>query len=156
MSCINHVPSYARAQSTSFMNTGKLEGEGVQRMPIPKDQVAAVEKELTQQLDQLIAMDNVEGFDQNPEAGVVKMSQMGMEATAHFTGNTSEGCVALEATGPMNTAALGQFDAGNANVVQVLDLGNGEYATVGAHIDRAGGESYIELHNVPDGFNIFG
>lgn len=156
MSCINHVPAYAKAQATSFMNTGSIKGEGVQTIPVPQDQVAQVEEQLTSQLDQLIAMDNVNGIDTNPEVGVVSINQQGVNATAHFQGNTDEGCVSLEATGMMDTAALGQFSAESANVVQVLDLGNGEYATVGAHIDRAGGKSYIQMHNVPDGFNIFG
>ncbi len=155
MNCITNLPSYAQSQAQAFKNTGKLEGDDVKHIPIPAEQVDQVELQLTQELAALIAADNTE-MDQNPEVGKVTISQMGMTANASFEGDTEVGCMAMDVTGPMNTAAHAEFTDNAAQIVQVLDLGGGEYASVGAHLDRAGGESYIEAHNVPDGFNLLG
>lgn len=152
MSTIQHVPTWARPDVDNFKATGRLQGQDVKHIPIPPEQVDAVELKLTQQIGQLIQADETP-FDQaKGEPGKVKVEQMGLSATAHFEGDTKVGSVAMEASGPINTAAYGEFSAASANLVQIVQLDEGNFATVGAHIDRQNpAESYVELKNVPDG-----
>lgn len=158
MSVIQNLPAYARPEADTFRATGHLAGDNVKRQNIPASAVAEAEAQLTQQLDQLIQLDESEMDLAKNELGKVKIDQMGMTATAFFEGDTRTGELAMEAqAGAMDTAAFAEFSAQSANIVQVLDLGGGEYATVGAHFDRqTPANSYIEMKNVPDGFNVFG
>lgn len=157
MNCIQHIPAWARPEVTAFRNTGHLDGEDVMHQPIPASQVDQVESQLTEQIDQLIAADESPMDQAQGEIGKVVIKEFGLEATANFCGNTAEGCVSLEATGMMDTVAYGEFSNDAADIVQLLDNGDGTYAAVGAHIDRqAPGNSYIEAKNLPEGFNIFG
>lgn len=157
MSTIQNLPAWARTETDAFRATGHLAGDNVKHQAIPASAVAEAEKQLTEQLDQLVKMDESEIDLAKNQLGKVQIDQMGMQATAYFEGDMKTGEVALEAHGPIETAAFAEFSPQAANVVQVLDLGNGEYATVGAHFDRATpANSFIEMKNVPDGFNVFG
>ncbi|MBM3462112.1 MAG: hypothetical protein FJX76_08440 [Armatimonadetes bacterium] len=156
MSTIQYLPAYARPEAEAFKTTGHLSGDNVDRKPIPAGAVREAERQLTEQLDQLIQIDESPLDLARNEPGKVQIEEMGMQATAHFEGDLQNGEMTLEAHGPMETAAYANFTADAANIVQVLDLGNGEYATIGAHFDRkTPGNSFIELKNVPDDFNIF-
>jgi hypothetical protein len=155
MSVINHLPNWARPQAEAFKASGSLPGEGVKRQAIPPEALGQVEQQLTGELDQLIQADESPLDQAQGSVGLVKMNQMGMKATANFTGDTREGELAVEVAGPMVTAAYAEFSAQTATIVQVMDMG-GQYATVGAHLDRQDpSKSYVETQNLPDEFNIF-
>lgn len=152
---LDRVPGYARAEVDSFQSTGHLAGDNVVKRPIPADQVKEVESQLTSQLQQLIAADETPLDQARNEPGTVRISEMGLDATAWFIGDTATGAVALEAGGAMTTAAYAEFSPAAANLVQVLEMG-GEHATVAAHIDRQNpAASYLEMKNVPDGMLPF-
>jgi len=52
--------------------------------------------------------------------------------------------------------AYAEFSPAAANIVQILDMGGPEKATVAAHIDRQNpGASFLEMKNVPDGMLTF-
>lgn len=156
MSMINHLPNWARPQAEAFKASGHLPGENVKRQAIPPEAMGQVEQQMTAQLDQLIQADESPLDQALGTKGLVKVNEMGLEATANFTGNTREGELALEAGGAMSTAAYAEFSEQAATIVQVMDMG-GQYATVGAHLDRKDpSKSYIEMQNMPDEFNIFG
>lgn len=153
---IDRLPAWARPDVDSFQSTGHLSGEGVVKRPIPPAMQKEVESQLTSQLQQVIAADETP-LDKAPnEPGTVKISEFGMEATAWFLGDTASGAVALEAGGPMTTAAYAEFSPASANIVQILDLGGDQMAAVAAHFDRQNPEaSFLELKNVPDGMLSF-
>jgi hypothetical protein len=157
MSTIQNLPAWARTEAEAFRATGHLSGDKVERKPIPAEAAGEAERQLTEQLDQLIKSDESAIDLAKNQPGKVQIDQMGMQATVHFEGDLKAGEVSLEAHGPMETAAFAEFSEQAANLVQVLDLGEGNYATVGAHFDRqTPANSFIELKNVPEGFNVFG
>jgi hypothetical protein len=143
-----------RSQVESFKSTGHLSGEG-QRQDIPNEAVPKVKAQLTEQMDQVIFADNTQ-VDQDPEVGKVlqDIPDWGMRVKAEFEGNTSVGQIALDAnvTG-METSAYAEFTSSGALIIQSISQG-GEPGFVGVHLDYAGGQSYMETLNVPDGFSV--
>ena len=157
MSVINNLPTWARTEAQGFKDTGHLSGDNVKRQPIPAGMQADAEAQLTGQLDQLIKSDESPLDEAKGQPGVVKVNQMGLDATATFAGDLQNGAISLEASGPITTAAYGEFNAQATSIVQVLEMGEGNYATVAARFDKQNPEaSYVELKNVPEEFNIFG
>lgn len=153
---LERLPQWARPEVDAFQSTGHLSGDNVVKRPIPASQVKEVESQLTSQLSQLISADETPLDAARNEPGTVKVSQMGLDATAWFVGDTATGAVALEAGGLMTTAAYAEFSPAAANIVQVLDMGGPEKATVAAHIDRQNPDaSFLEMKNVPDGMLPF-
>ena len=150
MSCINNVPSWARPAVDAFKSTGHLSGDGVQHQAIPANQVPQVESQLTQRLDQLIAADESPIDQAKNQPGKVTVEQAGIKVNDNFEGNTQKGCLELNASGQITTAAFGEFSDKAAVLVQAPDNGDGTQAAVGVHIDRsASGNSYVEMQGMP-------
>lgn len=156
MSVISNLPNWASNQAESFRSNGKLSGAGVNRQSIPPEALGQVEQQLVGEMDKLIQADD-SPLDQFPnQKGLVKIDMGGLVATVNYTGDTKIGEMAMDASGAMTTAAYAEFTAEKATIVQVMDMG-GQFATIGAHLDRKEpAKSYIETHNMPDGFNLFG
>lgn len=137
MSVINSLPTWARTEAEAFRSTGHLSGDNVKQQPIPAEMQAQAEGQLTEQLDQLIKTDESALDQAKGQPGVVKVDQFGMTATANFEGTVKNGSVSLEAqVGPMATAAYLEADDQGTKIVQVLEMGEGNFGTVGAFFDR--------------------
>ena len=158
MSVISKLPTWARTEAENFRSTGHLSGDKGVKQPIPAGMQDEVQSQLTGQLDQLIQTDESPLDEAKGQLGTVKVDQFGMKATAHFEGTTQNGSIVLEAeVGPMNTAAYCEGNENSTQIVQVLDMGDNNYGTVGAFFDKQNpANSYIEMKNVPTEFNIFG
>lgn len=158
MSTIQNVPSWARPDIDAFRANGHLPGEGVKRQAISAVQQASeVERQVTTQIDQLIAADESEIDLAKDQPGKVQIDQMGLQIKADFEGNSQVGEMSLESHGPIESAALGTFTEAAADLVQVLKSEDGKNGVVAVHIDRNNpANSFIETRDVPDGFNLFG
>jgi len=158
MSVINSLPTWARAEAQAFRDTGHLSGDNVKKQPVPPGVQDQVEGQFTQQMDALVKCDETQLDQAKGQPGFVKTDALGMEATAHFEGDlTKNGSATIEADlGPMKTAAFIQVDEQATTLVQVLDFGQDNVGTFAARFDKQNPtESYFEVKNVPDEFNIF-
>lgn len=138
----------------AFKSSGSL-GENAARQELPAEAVPQVKAQLTQQMEEVILSDNKPG-DTNDELGKVTQEQpdFGLEVNAEFEGDTNIGEIALDLKAPgMESSAYAEFTSDGATIIQSIANG-GEPGFVGVHLDYAGGQSYIETLNVPDGFSI--
>lgn len=146
------VSPFTRDRFANFQSTGKLGLEGSQRQELDSEKAAALMDQFQTQIGQQISADNVAGYDNNPKTGEIACD-LGDDAKmiANFQGNTETGDVAVDIkAGDINSQAIASFKAGGMTIVQTGDFGNGGTGTLAAFLDPKG-QSFIELHNVPDG-----